>query len=246
VVEIAEPGATLPQPEAIPLEIVYEDAHLLVVNKPAGMVVHPAPGHPGGTLVNALLAYRPDIVHADGDPARPGIVHRLDRDTTGLIVIAASREVQAALQGLFKARLVVKHYLALLDGHLEPQRGVIDAAIGRNPAHRQRMAVCPEDGRPARTTYHVREYLPGASYVEAHPLTGRTHQLRVHFASVGHPVVGDRVYGPRRQAIPAPRQLLHAWRLAFTHPITGVALAFSADPPADLCAVLDALRASSE
>jgi len=208
----------------------------------AGASFHVADGH---VLDIVAPGEGPQVASAhaaDADPARPGIVHRLDRDTTGLIVVAANREVQAALQGLFRSRLVIKHYLALVYGHLEQPRAMIDAPIGRDPVHRQRMAIRPADGRQARTTYHVREYLQQATLVEARLLTGRTHQLRVHFASIRHPVVGDRVYGPRRQPIAAPRQMLHAWRLAFTHPVTGVALALTAEPPADLCALVEILR----
>jgi 23S rRNA pseudouridine1911/1915/1917 synthase len=242
-VEIPAPPSTEPTPEELPLQIVYEDEDLLVLIKPPGMVVHPAPGHASGTLVNALLAHRPDIVRADLDPARPGIVHRLDRDTSGLLVVAANREVQSKLQKLFKSRQVDKVYLALLYGDLSPDQAAIEAPIGRDPVQRKRMAVVAEGGRYARTEYRVRERLPGATLVEAHLLTGRTHQLRVHFASIGHPVVGDVTYGHRRQAIDAPRQLLHAWRLSFAHPTTGEQLTFTADMPQDMADVIQRLRA---
>jgi 23S rRNA pseudouridine1911/1915/1917 synthase len=233
--------------EAIPLDIVYEDEHLVVVNKPPGMVVHPAPGHAGGTLVNALLARYPALTGREGE--RPGIVHRLDRDTSGLIVIALQEKVRRALQRQFKERLVHKAYLALLDGHLQPAWGRIEAPIGRDPRHRQRMAVLP-GGREALTEYHVLEQFahqvgPAAgaySLVEAQPHTGRTHQIRVHFASIGYPVVGDTVYGRRKARLPAPRQLLHARRLAFKHPATGQRLELEAPLPQDLVAVLDLLR----
>ncbi|NLG51067.1 MAG: RluA family pseudouridine synthase [Chloroflexi bacterium] len=242
-VEIPAPPSTEPTPEELPLQIVYEDEDLLVLIKPPGMVVHPAPGHASGTLVNALLAHRPDIVRADLDPARPGIVHRLDRDTSGLLVVAANREVQSKLQKLFKSRQVDKVYLALLYGDLSPDQAAIEAPIGRDPVQRKRMAVVAEGGRYARTEYRVRERLPGATLVEAHLLTGRTHQLRVHFASIGHPVVGDATYGHRRQAIDAPRKLLHAWRLSFAHPTTGEQLTFTADMPQDMADVIQRLRA---
>ena len=233
--------------EAIPLDIVYEDEHLVVVNKAPGMVVHPAPGHAGGTLVNALLARYPALASRGGE--RPGIIHRLDRDTSGLIVVALQEKVRRALQRQFKERLVDKAYLALLDGHLHPAWGRIEAPIGRDPHHRQRMAVL-SGGREAVTEYHVLEQFahqvgPAAgaySLVEAQPHTGRTHQIRVHFASIGHPVVGDAVYGRRRASLPAARQLLHARRLGFKHPATGHRLDLEAPLPGDLAAVLDLLR----
>ncbi len=243
-VSIPAPASPTPQPEALPLEIVFEDRHLLVVNKPAGLVVHPAPGHPSGTLVNALLAHRPEVNAADLDPTRPGIVHRLDRDTSGLIVVAANREVQAALQAQWKSRKIVKRYLALVYGRVEPPQATIDAPLGRDPAHRQRIAVRESGGRAARTSYQVREHLAQATLLEVLLHTGRTHQIRVHLASVGYPVVGDRVYGPRRPTITAPRQMLHAWRLSFTHPVTGALLALEADPPPDFDTLLQLLRAT--
>ena len=234
-------------PEEIPLEIVYEDAHLLVVNKPAGMVVHPAPGHAGGTLVNALLAYAPEL--AAGDHHRPGIVHRLDRDTSGLILVAKNEKVRRALQRQFKERQVTKAYLTLLHGHLQPAWGRIEAPIGRDPRHRQRMAILT-GGREAVTEYHVLEQFahqlgPAAgrySLVEARPHTGRTHQIRVHFASIDHPVVADPVYGRRRCSLPLERQFLHARRLGFQHPITRLQIDLETPPPPDLEQILTLLR----
>ncbi len=236
-----------PTAEAIPLAVVYEDETLLVVDKPAGMVVHPAPGHPGGTLVNALLARYPELA-TDGE-GWPGIVHRLDRDTSGLLLVAKEEKGRLALQRQFKARRVRKFYLALLDGCLQPPRGRIEAPLGRDPHRRQRFAVVP-GGREAITEYRVLEPFtrragPSAgdyTLVEAEPKTGRTHQIRVHFASIGHPVVGDRVYGRRRPALPVPRQFLHAWRLEFTHPLSGQRVELEAPLPPDLGAVLDLLR----
>lgn len=233
--------------EAIPLKVVYEDQALLVVDKPAGMVVHPAPGHPAGTLVNALLAHCPELA-ARGDE-RPGIVHRLDRDTSGLILVAKSEKVRRALQRQFQDRQVHKVYLALLDGHLQPAWGRIEAPLGRDPQHRQRVAVLA-GGREAVTEYHVLQQFsqqmgPAAgdyTLVEVEPRTGRTHQIRVHFASIGHPVVGDTVYGRRRSRLPVPRQFLHARRLGFKHPVTGQRLELEAALPADLASVLDLLR----
>jgi 23S rRNA pseudouridine1911/1915/1917 synthase len=234
-------------PEAVPLEVVYEDQALLVVDKAAGMVVHPAPGHPAGTLVNALLAHCPELATSGGE--RPGIVHRLDRDTSGLILVAKNDKVRRALQRQFKERQVQKAYTALLDGHLQPAWGRIEAPVGRDPQHRQRMTVL-SGGREAVTEYHVLEQFahqvgPAAgdySLVEAEPLTGRTHQLRVHFASIGHPVVGDEVYGRRRQRLPVPRQFLHARRLGFKHPLTGERLSLEAPLPEELDTLLDLLR----
>ena len=234
--------ASAPLPEDLPLDVVYEDPHLVVVNKPAGLVVHPSAGHARGTLVNALLARFPQVINADLDPQRPGIVHRLDRDTSGLLVVALDREAQCVLQAAFKSRAVGKTYLALLHGELAPDRGAIDAPIGRDPRHRQRMSVRREGGRPARTEYLVREYLGAYTYVETRLLTGRTHQLRVHFSAIGHPVVGDRVYGPRRGRLGVPRQFLHAWKLAFEHPITTVPIALEIPLPDDLAEPLERLR----
>ncbi len=234
-------------PEPIPLDVVYEDQALLVVDKPAGMVVHPAPGHRGGTLVNAVLAHCPEL--AAGSDNRPGIVHRLDRDTSGLILVAKSEKVRRALQRQFQERQVRKVYLALLDGHLQPAYGRIEARVGRDPRHRQRMAILP-GGREAITEYHVLEQFthqagPAAgdyTLLQAEPLTGRTHQIRVHLASIGHPVVGDAVYGRRRCHLPVPRQFLHAYRLGFTHPFSGQRMELESPLPEDLVAVLELLR----
>jgi 23S rRNA pseudouridine1911/1915/1917 synthase len=233
--------------EAIELSVILEDSYLLVVDKPAGMVVHPAPGHSSGTLVNALLAYCPEL--ADSGDDRPGIVHRLDRDTSGLMVVAKTEKVRRGLQRQFKERRVHKVYLALLDGHLSPAWGRIEAPVGRDPRHRQRMAVLA-GGREAITEYHVLEQFahqvgPAAgnyTLVRAEPHTGRTHQIRVHFASIEHPVVGDRVYGRRKVQLPVSRQFLHAQRLGFKHPATGERIELDAELPADLEAPLKLLR----
>jgi 23S rRNA pseudouridine1911/1915/1917 synthase len=246
LVRIPSKASTMPQAEYAPLCILFEDRYMLVIDKPAGIVVHPGVGHPNGTLVNALLAHLPDLLRADLDPQRPGVVHRLDRDTSGVLVIAATREAQSALQAQFKAHQVRKTYLALLYGHLSPSEGAIEAPIGRDPGDRKRMGVLPEGGRYARTEYRVRELLPGCSLVEARPITGRTHQLRVHFRAIDHPVVGDRVYGYRRGSIALPRQFLHAWRLALVHPVSGAVMEFTSELPADLAAVLAALRAQAD
>jgi 23S rRNA pseudouridine1911/1915/1917 synthase len=225
--------------EAIPLRIVYQDDDVIVVDKPPGLTVHPAAGHPRGTLVNALLSLCPELAEIKGT-LRPGIVHRLDKDTSGLLAAAKNEVAQANLARQLKDRQVHKAYLALVQGRLEPPEGVIDAPIGRHPRRRQRMAVV-EGGRQALTRYRVREYLQNAySLVEAEPLTGRTHQIRVHFASIGHPVVGDRLYGKASALV--GRQFLHAWRLGFRLPKGGRYREFESPLAADLEAALDALR----
>ena len=226
--------------ESIPLDVVYEDAYLLVVNKPAGMVVHPAFGHGSGTLVNALLSHAPDI-EDEAQADRPGIVHRLDMDTSGLIVVAKQEAVRIALQEAFKAREIKKHYLVLVEGQVAAGHGVIRAEIGRDPKQRKRMTVVA-DGRAAVTEYRVLERFEWQTYLEAEPQTGRTHQIRVHFAYIAHPVVGDRVYGYRKQRVGLDRQFLHAARLVFVHPVSGDVLDLVAPLPADLAAVLDDLR----
>jgi 23S rRNA pseudouridine1911/1915/1917 synthase len=251
--------------EAIPLEIVFEDADLLVINKPAGMVVHPAAGNWHGTLVNAVLHHCPDL-EGVGGAHRPGIVHRLDKDTSGLILVAKNDGAHRALQAQFKARTVHKTYLALVHGWLRSEhgaeRGEINAPIGRDPRNRQRMAVVSlAQGRAAVTQYEVRHYLEqvtgnargsGASdarytLVACHPLTGRTHQIRMHLAHIHHPIVGDALYGGgRRASLACPRQFLHAERIRFILPATGQEVEFVAPLPADLRAVLDGLRVEGE
>jgi len=242
VVHIPPPEPLALEPEPIPLDIVYEDADILVVNKPAGMVVHPAAGHRSGTLVNALLAHCPDVA-STGEVFRPGIVHRLDKDTSGLIIVAKNERARLELQRQFKAHQVEKRYLALVEGRLEPPQGVVKASIGRDPRHRKRMAVV-EGGREAITEYRVIEYLPQHTLVEIRPRTGRTHQIRVHMAWLGHPVAGDPVYGHRR-GLPLPRQFLHAYALEIRLPSTGKPRRFQAPLPPELQAVLDELRQGS-
>lgn len=228
-------------PQPIPLDVIYEDENVVVVNKPAGMVVHPAPGHEAGTLVNALLARIPALAEwaetETDDSPRPGIVHRLDKQTSGLILVAKHEEARRFLQRQFKQRKVEKTYLALVEGRLQPPQGIIDAPIGRDPHHRQRMTVLSRGGREAQTSYRVIEYLDGYSLVSVRPITGRTHQIRVHFAAIGHPVAGDRVYGRRRQQLEVGRQFLHAWKLRLTLP-SGEEREFIAPLPADLRQVL--------
>ncbi|MDH4209544.1 MAG: RluA family pseudouridine synthase [Anaerolineae bacterium] len=227
-------------PEPTPLSVVYEDQDLLVVDKPAGLVVHPAPGHRGGTLVNALLARYPDL--PIDESKRPGIVHRLDKDTSGLIIVAKNEEARQKLQQQFKESRVGKIYLALVEGRVEPARGVIDAALGRDPRNRKRMAVIPRGGRQSRTEYRVLEQLGDRSLLEVRPLTGRTHQVRVHLAFIGHPVVGDRTYGYRRQRLEVTRQFLHAHRLRFLLPSSEQEIELVSELPADLAGVLAGLR----
>jgi len=231
LVQIAPPASDEILPEPIPLKVMYEDEELLVVNKPPGMVVHPAHGVRAGTLVN---------------DQRPGIVHRLDKDTSGLIVVAKSEATRVHLQEQFRARTVRKRYLTLLEDRLEPPEGSIDAAIGRDPRHRKRMTVFAPNlgGRDAVTLYRVLEYFQRFTFAAAEPKTGRTHQIRVHFSYLGHPVVGDGVYGRRKQTLPCPRQFLHAQRLAFRLPSTGKLTEFTAPLPDDLRQVLQALASS--
>ncbi len=224
-------------PQQLPLDVIYQDDDVVVVNKPAGMVVHPAPGHEAGTLVNALLARFPELAGlAGGDEEsarRPGIVHRLDKQTSGLILVAKHAAAQRFLQRQFKQRKVQKTYIALVEGRLQPPDGIIDAPIGRHPQHRKRMAVVQRGGRPAKTIYHLVDYMNDYSLVSVQPITGRTHQIRVHLAAIDHPVVGDRVYGYRRQRPGVGRQFLHAWKLALTLP-SGKGHEFVAPLPADL------------
>jgi 23S rRNA pseudouridine1911/1915/1917 synthase len=242
-VSIPPPEAEEPEPEAepIPLDIVYEDEGALVINKPPGMVVHPAAGHSSGTLVNALLARRPELAGV-GEKGRPGIVHRLDKDTSGLMVVAKSPEMLRSLRKQFKERSVRKVYRALVEGRLEPMEGIIDAPMGRDRRRRERMAVVPS-GKPARTRYRVEEYLDRYTLVEVTPETGRTHQIRVHLAFIGHPVAGDPVYGRRKRGSKEsrmPRQFLHAGWLGFTCQ-DGVFREFGIALPEDLRAALEAL-----
>jgi len=241
VVRVPPPQTSEIRPEAIPLTIIYEDADIIVVDKPAGMVVHPAHGHSSGTLVNALLAHCQDLAGIGGE-LRPGIVHRLDKDTSGLLLVAKNDAAHQHLQKQFKQRQVHKTYLALVEGTPPAARGVVEAPIGRDPKRRKRMAVLRQGGREARTEYRVLEYFDQHTLLEAEPITGRTHQIRVHLASIGHPIAGDRVYGFRKQRLPLQRQFLHAARIAFTLPSTGQPVEFTSELPDDLAAVLELLR----
>lgn len=224
-------------PEPIDLAVVYEDADLIVVDKPAGMTVHPAPGHPRGTLVHALLAHCPDLAGIGG-VERPGIVHRLDKDTSGLIAVAKNAAAHRSLTGQFKARTVSKMYLALVKGRPKPSEGRIDSPLGRDPRHRKRIAPV-DGGREAITGYRTAAVFKGVTLLEVRPRTGRTHQIRAHLASIGHPLVGDALYGGRSPLL--SRHFLHAARLEVDHPRTGERLALESPLPADLMTALDAL-----
>ena len=222
-------------PEAIPLNIIYEDDDLLVVDKPAGLIVHPAPGHPAHTLVNAILSRFPHLA-ALSDSLRPGIVHRLDRDTSGVMAVAKNSLAQTKLMEQFKAHSVAKTYLVLVKGKLTPENGVIEAPMGRDPRHRQRMAVAAK-GREARTEYKVIKYIGDYTLLEVKPETGRTHQIRVHFSAIGYPVVGDKVYGVKSPFL--SRQFIHASRLGFKLPSSGKYMEFESELPADLAQALE-------
>ena len=232
----AEPTSLIPEP--LTLEIVYEDNDLIVVNKPAGLTVHPAPGHTSHTLVNALLAYCPELAQF-GDSLRPGIVHRLDKDTSGLMIIAKNSVAQQNLINQFKSHLVTKKYLVLVKGKLSPERGIIEAPIGRHPANRKRMAIV-NSGRQAKTNYEVKEYLNNYTLLDVKIETGRTHQIRVHLAAIGYPVIGDAVYGIRSPY--SKRQFVHAYRLGFRLPSNGEYREFNCDLPQDLSQTLSLLK----
>jgi 23S rRNA pseudouridine1911/1915/1917 synthase len=229
-----------PQAEAIPLRVIYEDERLLVIDKPAGLVTHPAPGHPTGTLVNALLAHAPGLDEDSDNPQRPGVVHRLDKDTSGLLVIAKDAATHTALADQMRERAMVKRYLALVEGRVDPLQGEIEAPIGRDPRQRLRMTIVSEarGGRPARTHFRtLRAVSGGRTLLEVQLETGRTHQIRVHLAAIHHPVVGDTIYG-RAQPPQPPRQFLHAAHLEFRHPWTDEWLTFDTPLPDDLAAFL--------
>ena len=243
---IPPPRPAEPQGEPdLPLDVVYEDDDLLIVDKPAGQVVHPAPGHGSGTLVNALLGRGAEL--APGGIAgvqRPGIVHRLDRDTSGLLMVARTDAAQASLQAQLKARRVKKTYLALVQGSVSAAAGRIEAPVGRDPGRRTRMAVTP-GGRPSTTGYRVRERFAGWTLLELDLVTGRTHQIRVHLEAIGHPVAGDPLYGTgtsRRCPAGLGRLFLHSWRLELTSPTRGQLIRAEAPLPAELEAVLAGLR----
>ena len=232
--------ATNIMPRSLPLDIIYEDKDLLVVNKAAGMVVHPAPGHVDDTLVNALIALYPDIQRENSEQ-RPGIIHRLDKDTSGLIIVARNAATHSALADQMKRHAIVKRYLALVEGVVALDQGSIDAPIGRNPRHRQQMAITVVKSRAARTHFRVQERFDRHTLLLLELETGRTHQIRVHLKAIGHPIVGDPVYGSGsiNHGLTLKRQFLHAYQLKFTHPTTGNAVNLEAPLPEDLQALLD-------
>lgn len=253
-VNVPPPKPSGIQPEPIPLDILYEDSHLLVVNKPAGMVVHPSPGNSAGTLVNALLAHCPNL-SGIGGVERPGIVHRLDKDTSGAIVIATDDATHRGLAYQFKERRIKKVYLAIVRGDIQQPEGVVNAAIGRHPVYRQKMSTHARAGREAITEFRVLERFGGHTLVELQPRTGRTHQIRVHMAAIGYPLLGDPTYGQVRKQQARPcltpdlswfqRQALHAWALGFAHPITSTWIECRAPTPADIQRLLATLRLAS-
>lgn len=230
------------QAEEIPLDILYEDNAILVINKPAGLVVHPAAGNESGTLVSGLLFREPEAFAEVGDDTdRPGIVHRLDKDTSGVLVIARTPQAHAALKQSFQERQVDKIYLAMASRHFKDSFGVVEEPIGRDPRHRQKMSVLSDGGREALTKYRVIAERNGASLLQVRLYTGRTHQIRVHLSHIGHPILGDGLYGGPRKLPPfsCERQMLHAWKIAIPHPVTGERIIFTAPAPADFQKNLD-------
>lgn len=251
-VVLPEPQVLEVRPEAIPLDILYEDESIIVIDKPPGLVVHPGAGRPGGTLVNALLYHCRDLAGIGGS-LRPGIVHRLDKDTSGVLVVAKTDKAHQGLVRQFKGHRVTRRYLALVWGMVKQDKGIIDIPIGRHPRQRERMHVAPGRGRRAVTNYRVLERFGPITLLEIAPETGRTHQIRVHLSAIHHPVVGDPVYGKR--TIPSglsqrlrdclkglKRQALHASTLGFIHPVKGETMEFTSNPPEDIKVVIEALR----
>jgi 23S rRNA pseudouridine1911/1915/1917 synthase len=229
-------------PEDIPLQIVFENKDLIVINKPAGMVVHPSAGHGAGTLVHAALAHLPEIEGVGGEQ-RPGVVHRLDKDTSGLILFAKNDKAHQWLQEQFRLRIVKKVYLALVDGKPPTAKGRIEAPVGRDPSHRKKMAITPpEKGRESVTEYFTLEQFTSHTYLEVHPLTGRTHQIRIHMAFLGCPIVGDTLYGRRKSSLPINRHFLHAARITINLPGENKPVTFEAPLPTDLEQLLSGLR----
>ena len=243
-VTLTEPEEIEIIPEAIPLDIRYEDDDMIIINKPAGMVVHPAVGHSSGTLVNAILAHCPDLPGIGGEK-RPGIVHRLDKDTSGLITIAKNEQALRHLQAQFKERSVGKKYIALVDGQVQPPTALIDAPIGRDPRQRKKMAVIPFGGsarsRSAQTQYETVTSYDDHTLLSCELLTGRTHQIRVHLAYIGFPIVGDKVYGRRKETIRLGRHFLHAAELRVKRPTDNQELTLTAELPPELDAILQFL-----
>ena len=240
--DLPEPQPVALEPEDIPLDIVYEDNDLLVINKPKGLVVHPAAGHWSGTLVNALLYHCRDSLSGINGELRPGIVHRIDKDTSGLLIVAKNDFAHQALAAQLQDHTLARTYVCLVVGGVREDSGVIDAPIGRHPTDRKKMAI-REGGRRAVTHWRVLEELRGATYIEARLETGRTHQIRVHMASLGHPVLGDPVYGPKRSPYPVTGgQLLHAAVIGFDHPVSGERMRFEAPPEPRFLTWLERLK----
>ena len=241
VLQLPEPAKSALRRQNIPISIVFEDRDLLVVDKPAGMTVHPAPGHPDGTLVNAVLMHCLDL-QGIGGTVRPGIVHRLDKDTSGLLVVAKNDRSHRLLSAQLKAREFTKVYIALTHGRITPPEAIVDAPIGRSNANRQRMAIV-DGGREAITRYRVSRLYPFHTLVEVRPETGRTHQIRVHLASIGYPLVGDSTYGKPEDNL--NRHFLHAATLGFTHPTEGKYREFTSELPTELTAFLESLHVAN-
>ena len=248
---IPPPVPVLFEPEPIPIEILHEDDDIILINKQPGLVIHPAPGHHSGTLVNALLYHCPKL-DGIGGALRPGIVHRLDKDTSGVLVVAKNDRAHLHLSKQFKTRQVKKEYLALVYGKMELDSGTVSLPIGRHPTDRKKMSTHSRKSRVAETTWQIRERFELASLIKVDLKTGRTHQIRVHCAAIKHPVLGDSVYGPRKAALKniyekdlfrsVPRQMLHAWRIVLTHPVTEEKVSFEAPIPSDMQALITALR----
>lgn len=241
-IEIPEPEPDAAEAQDIPLDIVFEDSDLIVINKPRGMVVHPAAGHPDGTLVNALLNHCGDSLSGINGVRRPGIVHRIDRDTSGLLVAAKNDEAHRGLAAQLADHSMYRVYNAILIGTPEPWEGTVNAPIGRHPKDRKKMAVTDRGSKSAVTHYHVLESFPGYSFTECRLETGRTHQIRVHMNYIGHPVAGDPVYGVRRDPFASGGQCLHAKSLSFEHPGTGELMVFESELPEYFIKVLTILR----
>ena len=242
VVLTDEPQPVDITPEDIPLEVVYEDDHLLVVNKPKGMVVHPAPGHYSGTLVNALMHHCGEGLSGINGELRPGIVHRIDKNTSGLLVVAKSDVAHAGLSEQIKDHSFTREYLAICYGNIKEDERTVDAPIGRHKTDRKRMCVTQENSKPAVTHIRVLERYDGFTYILCRLETGRTHQIRVHLAHIGHPIAGDDVYGPSKVIAALQGQCLHAYKLGFIHPVTGDYMEFTADPPDSFVEFREKLR----
>ena len=243
IITLDEPEEPCATPQDIPLDIVYEDTDVIVVNKPRGMVVHPAPGHPDGTLVNALLSHCGDSLSGIGGVKRPGIVHRIDKDTSGLVIAAKNDSAHLALSAQLSARTLTREYDAVVRGALKNDMGTINAPIGRHPADRKRQAVTDKNSRSAITHYEVVMVFDGYTHVRCRLETGRTHQIRVHMAYIGHPVLGDVVYGRKKPELGLSGQCLHARKLRFIHPSTNEAMELSAGLPEYFINVLRVLNA---